>query len=255
IRAWEKSGLIHAVETVHGISHFDYRQVVSAKTLCDLVQAGVKPARLRRSIRQLQRWLINLEQPILQLAILERDGALLFRLENGLAEPRGQRCFDFADPVDQATLSLSQWPATADQWFERGCEHADAERFDDAVKAYRQALRMGGPNPTLCFHLANALYALGEKGPARERFYQAVELKAEFGEAWNNLGTVRAELGTEGGGADRVPQGAGIGTRLRRCALQRGRSPGRHGPSFGSLPPLAGLRPTRRAQRLGSPRT
>jgi tetratricopeptide (TPR) repeat protein len=195
LRAWVKSGLIHAVETEHGISHFDYSQVVSAKTLCDLIQAGVKSDRLKRSMRQLQRWVKNLEEPMQQLAILERDGELLVRLENGLAEPTGQRCFDFADPVDGETVSLSQPIVPADEWFELGCEHEDAQRFDEAVKAYRQALLTGGPNPTLCFNLANALYALGEKGPASERFYQAVELKPDFVEAWNNLGTALADLG------------------------------------------------------------
>jgi hypothetical protein len=39
-----------------------------------LVEAGVKPERIRRSIEQMRTWLGSIEQPLLQLAILEQNG-------------------------------------------------------------------------------------------------------------------------------------------------------------------------------------
>jgi len=52
----------------------DEGQVVSARTMSGLVEAGVKPERIRRSIEQMRTWLGSIEQPLLQLAILEQNG-------------------------------------------------------------------------------------------------------------------------------------------------------------------------------------
>src|SRR5262249_48851574 len=192
VRRWLTAGLIRAVETVDGVSYFDYQQVVSARTLSDLTHAGVGSDRLRRSIQQMQTWLNDVEQPLLQLAVMEQSGELLVRLEDGLAEPTGQRRLDF-DAVDEPA-SLSQPPATAVHWFELGCEHEDAGQFDEAADAYRQAIAVGGPNAVTCFNLANCLYAMGQKELAAERYSQAAETDGRFAEAWNNLGVVLVEL-------------------------------------------------------------
>jgi tetratricopeptide (TPR) repeat protein len=194
LRRWVAAGLIQAAETINGISLFDYSQVVSARTLCDLFHAGVRPDRLRRSIRQLQSWMDNVEQPLLQLAVLERNGDLVVRLEDGLAEPTGQRCFDFADCEEHHTVSLSQPPLTADEWFELGCQHENGDRLGEAVEAYRQALLASGPNFHISFNLANVLYRQGDKEQAVERYHQALELDQSAAEVWNNLGVALADL-------------------------------------------------------------
>ena len=192
VRRWLTAGLIRAVETVDGVSYFDYQQVVSARTLSDLVQAGVGPDRLRRSIQQMKTWLRNVESPLLQLAVMEQSGELLVRLKDGLAEPTGQRRLDF-DAADEP-VSLSQPPETAVNWFELGCEHEDSGQFGDAADAYRQALAVGGPDAVACYNLANCLYAMGQKELAAERYAQAAETDGSFAEAWNNLGVVLVEL-------------------------------------------------------------
>jgi tetratricopeptide (TPR) repeat protein len=193
VRRWLTAGLIRAVETVDGVSYFDYPQVVSARTLSDLNQSGVGTDRLRRSIEQMQTWLKNVEQPLLQLSVMEQSGELLVRLNDGLVEPTGQRRLDF-DAVDEP-VSLSQLPATAAHWFELGCELEETGQFDDAADAYRQALAIGGSSAVACFNLANCMYAMGHKELAAERYSQAAETDGSFAEAWNNLGIVLADLG------------------------------------------------------------
>jgi tetratricopeptide (TPR) repeat protein len=195
IRRWAAAGVIRPVETTQGISYFDYGQVVSARTMSGLVEAGVKPERLRRSIVQMQRWMGNIEQPLLQLAILEQNGELLVRLDDGLADTSGQRHFDFDDGSEPPEVSLLQPPVNAEQLFEQGCRNEEWGRFDEAAEAYRQALLVGGPNPTICFNLANVLNAMGQKEQAVERYYQVVELNRADVDAWNNLGVVLADLG------------------------------------------------------------
>jgi tetratricopeptide (TPR) repeat protein len=195
IRRWTTAGVIRPVETTEGISYFDYGQVVSARTMSSLVAAGVKPERLRRSIEEMQKWLGSIEQPLLQLAILEQNGELLVRLDDGLADTSGQRHFDFDDVSETPEVSLPQPPVTAEQLFEQGCRNEECGRLNEAAEAYRQALLLGGPNPTICFNLANVLNAMGHKEQAVERYYQVVELNRADVDAWNNLGVVLADLG------------------------------------------------------------
>jgi tetratricopeptide (TPR) repeat protein len=194
LRRWLRAGLIEAVEVAYGVNHFDYCQVVGARTLCELIATGVSPERLRRSMQQLQAWIGNSGSPILQLATLEKNGELLVRLEDGLAEPGGQRCFDFDISEDHAPLQLTEPTPTVEEWLEVAEEHEEGGRWENAVDAYRQALQLGGPTASTCFNLANTLQRLDRKEQAIERYYQAVELEPTFADAWNNLGVVLSEL-------------------------------------------------------------
>jgi tetratricopeptide (TPR) repeat protein len=195
IRRWAAAGVIRPVKIVQGVSYFDYGQVVSARTMSQLIKAGVKPQRLRRSIEQMQRWVGRIEQPLLQLSLLEQDGQLLVRLPDGLADTSGQRYFDFDELLAPVEVTLSRQPATAEELFEQGCRHEEAGHLNEAAEEYRYSLLLGGPNPMVCFNLANVLYAMGNPEQAVERYYQAVELNRGDADAWNNLGVVLAELG------------------------------------------------------------
>jgi tetratricopeptide (TPR) repeat protein len=194
LRRWMAAGLIEASDSADGVSRFDYSQAVSARGLCRLFSAGVRPSRLVRSIRQLASWLPDLERPLYQLAVLERDGELLVRLDDGLAEPGGQRCFDFNAAAEEPSVTPLERPVTAEEWFERACRHEDAGQHEEAVHAYRQALLKGGPSASISFNLANVLANLGQLDQAMERYYQCVEIEGDFAEAWNNLGVVLSKL-------------------------------------------------------------
>jgi len=194
LRRWMAAGLIEASDSTDGVSRFDYSQAVSARGLCRLFSAGVKPARVVRSIRQLASWLPDLERPLHQIAVLERDGELLVRLDDGLAEPGGQRCFDFGAAADEPHATPLERPVTANEWFERACRHEDAGQNEEALHAYRQALLAGGPSASVSFNLANVLARLGQVDQAIERYYQCVEIEGDFAEAWNNVGVVLSKL-------------------------------------------------------------
>lgn len=194
---WLEGGLIHAEEYQHGIAFFDYHQVASAKTLCELVRAGVTVRRIRQSFEQLRTWAGEVAEPLAQLALLEKDGALLVRVGDSLAEPSGQLRLDF-DNVEESALPFADQERTADEWFALASQHEEAGSLTEAELGYRQALLSGGADPVACFNLANVLYALGRKSEAAERFAISVELNPECAEAWNNLGIVLSELKRSG---------------------------------------------------------
>jgi len=196
IRWWVRMGLIRPAKVVHRLAYFDFHEVRSAKVLCDLVRSGASPSRVRRSLEALRSWLKHLDEPLRQMALLERNGRLLARLKTGeLIEPGGQLWIDFSQDEERPVRAIEPEPRTVDHWLRLGLEHEDRGDLNEAEEAYRQALLEAGPRPELCFNLGNVFYALGSKAQAVERFRQAVELDPQYVEAWNNLGNALSELG------------------------------------------------------------
>ena len=208
---WVKAGLLEPARTDHGVWYFDFRQASAAKTLCDLARSGVSLKRMRKSLQQLRAWMPEAEQPLQQLAVLERDGRQLVRLADGdLAATDGQLHLDFdvssgAPEVDEHQPCLricadghgrsAGSPRTPADWFSLAVEQQAGGFLEEAAASYREALLAGGPDAQTCFDLAGVLHALGRRAEAIERYWQAVEVEPRFGDAWNNLGTVLAEAG------------------------------------------------------------
>ena len=192
-------GLIHPVKTVHRLSYFEFQQVAYAKALCELIRSGISMRRIQRSLEQVKGWLPGVESTLAQLPLVERAGSLFVQLDGGrVAEPNGQLVFDFLLPEEAAERQASiidVEPRSVAGGFELALHHEDADQFLDARQAYLEALRLGGPEPELCFNLANVLYALEQKDQALERFRQCIELDPQYVEAWNNLGNVLTEQG------------------------------------------------------------
>lgn len=196
LRSWMRAGLLESVAMVQGVCYFDFHQVTGVRTLWDLTRAGVKVEKIRRSLERLTRCLPGLDTSLAQLRILERNGLLLVRLDEGqLVEPSGQIHFDFEEPGNAAVRPTGPASVNAEGWWEEGCALEDAGQLAEAARAYREALYLGGPDAKVCFNLGNVLYGLGQLGQAAERFRQAVELDHEHAGAWNNLGNALAELG------------------------------------------------------------
>ena len=203
IRGWVKAGLITPAKTIHGVWHFDFRQVSAVKTLDHLIRSGVKVRRLRHSLRRLRCWLPETQRSLDQLTFLERNGELLLRLEHGdLASADGQLQleFDTQEDAESPSLKLHAGPRTATEWFEQGVEQEQAGFLAEAAESYRQALQKGGPDAQTCFDLAGVLSAMGQKKEAVERYQQAVEINRDFGDAWTNLGITLCELGRKEAG-------------------------------------------------------
>jgi tetratricopeptide (TPR) repeat protein len=198
VRAWVRLGLVQPVETALGVHYFDFGQARWAKTLCELARAGVSSNRIRRSLQQLKRWLPEADQPLSQLAVLERDGKLLVRGDKGLlAEPSGQAVLDFGNEAGSEAVAFDPGPQNGEEWFEVGREQEEAGRLAEAADAYREALALAGPVARTCFNLGNVLYAQGHHEQAAQRFRQAVKAEPAFAAAWNNLGIALADLGKD----------------------------------------------------------
>lgn len=195
LRVWIKAGILAPIDTIQGIPYFDFAQVSGIRTLWELTQAGVSSAQIRRSLERLSTWMPSMESSLSQLQLLEGNGTLLVRTEQGLADASGQLHLEF----DDAPPVLPSLPATsvsAEEWRERGYALHDEGRYEASAHAYRQALFLGVSNPVgIIYNLGSVLYATGQLGAAAERFRQALELQHDYAPAWNNLGNALMESG------------------------------------------------------------
>ena len=231
LRAWIRRGLLKPVRSERRVEWFDFRTATEIKRLAELTTNGVSVATLRESLRRIAAWLPETESALARLEHWAGQAGLLVRVGDGQrAEPTGQLRMLFEDDVPvapsplpgpppatapEATVAPATRPVftvirggaqapgaapadpsarSADEWFELALEYEDAERLDDAARAYREALLAGGPSAEIAFNLGNVLYSLGRWEEALSRFQQAVEADPEFVEAWNNLASVHAQF-------------------------------------------------------------
>lgn len=193
IRGWSRAGLIRAARTLHRLEYYEFREVAAAKSLADLVEAGISPARIRRSLERIRGWLPGAADSLAARALLGESGELLLRLEGGeLAEPTGQLRLDFAAAWREEEPFLLRTPR---QWCAEAQRLEDAGDLSAASRAYHEALAADPHLAEARFGLANVLYLLENAAEAAAEYLRAVELDPDYVEAWNNLGNAFAELG------------------------------------------------------------
>lgn len=125
IRAWMRRRLIRPVKVARRLAWFDFREVALARALHSLTSAGVSPARIGRSIRELAQWLpeaqgAQAQAMLTQLQTFAEGPTLSIRLQDGrLADPGGQLLLDFhraeagAAPRGAAIRAFAPLPAAA----------------------------------------------------------------------------------------------------------------------------------------------
>lgn len=199
IRRWVRAGLVAPVETLRGGERFEFWQIAAVRRLDELVRSGVDPRRLKRTMSRLRRWLPEAERALARLDLL--DQRLTLRDDQGeLIDIDGQRLFDFAGeeeahPTELSLLAFDESRPSIEAEFERACSLEREGSYVAAEGAYRDWLVKYGPDPDVCFNLANVLRELGRNEAAIERYRQAIELDPEYAAAWLNLGIALADEG------------------------------------------------------------
>ena len=180
IRRWARIGLIRPVRRVCRLPYFDFREVSSAQRLAQLLDEGVTPETLEKSLTQLSRSLAGTDRSLAQLTLLVQDDKVVVRDQHGVVNPapasvcwistrksstarlsiarrirRGDEsgtADKLTTTVDRCTISfleaslrlddraMKDW--TADEWFHEGCRLAEESAFESAVNAFRNSLSL-----------------------------------------------------------------------------------------------------------------
>ncbi|ESS04621.1 MAG: hypothetical protein A07HR67_00557 [uncultured archaeon A07HR67] len=83
-------------------------------------------------------------------------------------------------------------------WVNKGAAHAELEEYDEAIGAYKEALRIDDDSEHAATAETNLAYALWESGrseQALEHAERAVEIDPRFAQAWYNRGFLLIERG------------------------------------------------------------
>ena len=215
LRYWERTDLVRRVSALPmdepassdaAQPGFDFRSLVSVKSIVALLAQGVPLRRIRRGLDGVRSILPELD-PVSALRWQPIARCLVVRHEGVLMEPNGQLVLEFPGPDAGGVATLAEHVAPlgspeaqrrALQHFERGCAlDTDRETWGQAAEAYRQAIDCDPEFADAHCNLGSVCFNRGEREEAREAFARAVELVPGHVEANLNLGTMLEELGQD----------------------------------------------------------
>jgi len=189
LQRWEQFGLVHSHNGL-----YDFQDVVSLQTVCDLVGRGVKPETVAQSLKRLALVLPGTERPLAQLKIVaEHPKSILADFGQYRLSPGGELYFNFgSEPKSEApVISFPSNDLESHGWFERGQVCEEEERLEEAEKAYRNAILKSPHFPEAYFNLGNVLLELGRLDAAEEVYRTAATQNPRFASAWYNLAHVQ----------------------------------------------------------------
>ncbi|HET6962786.1 MAG TPA: tetratricopeptide repeat protein [Terriglobia bacterium] len=192
LQRWEQFGLIRPVEGL-----YDFQDLVSLRTIAELVERGVRPEVIAKSLQSLSSILPEVDRPLSQLKIVAQNPrALSVDLGESLMAPNGQMLINFDEaPRREATIVPLHATPSETEWFEYGQACEESEDYSEAVGAYRRAVAAEPRFAAAWFNLGNALRMLGQLDMAAEAYREASRRDAGMAAAWYNLADVEEEQG------------------------------------------------------------
>ena len=212
---------------------FSFRDLIVLRTAQALASAKIPARRITRSLKELRRRLPE-AMPLSGLSIealadrvVVKDGLRRWQADSG------QYILDFEGDPSTGSLSVIEHgeanaPASAEDWFERGCElerrdaeaarkayeralqsepaHAgahvnlgrllhEAGRFAEAERIYRRAILACGDEPLLLYNLGVLLEDMGRKSTAMDAYEKALRGDPRFADCHYNLALLCKSLG------------------------------------------------------------
>lgn len=158
-------------------ARFEFRDLLVARNVQWLLDAGVKLARIVAAALAVQRQAADPRILASGRLVKRPDGALAFQVGRHLADGDGQLHL----PLDHHDHP------TAEQLFALAEEAEDDERWADAEALYRRLLLLDPRDVVSRFNLSNTLREQGRTVEAERLLREVITLDPGFAEAWYNL--------------------------------------------------------------------
>jgi tetratricopeptide (TPR) repeat protein len=100
----------------------------------------------------------------------------------------------FKEAIEELRVFLRDSPDSIEGWYNLGYALTEIEEYDEAIRAYDEALAIDNGIFVLWFNKGTALYEQRDFEKAKECYEKALEINPEDAEAWNNLGNCFSRL-------------------------------------------------------------
>lgn len=191
---WEKLRLVEP-HSSGAEKFYDFRDLISLRTAKQLIEKGVRPTRLRRSLVALQQKLAEVQEPLTELRILSNGHDVMIDRGGSRLEPiSGQFMLNF--DTRELSNKVSVMPErNAEAWFLLALQHESQAAPVKAIEAYEHVLSVNPRHLDAVINLGMLYYEQADLEKALGCFQRAVELYPQSAIAHFNLGSALDEIG------------------------------------------------------------
>ena len=207
LRYWERTEFVGPSVTRGRRRFYTFQDLIAIRAAKGLLDNGLALQEVRRSVEAIREALPKVVRPLAELRVVAEGSAMLVRDETGAFEPRtGQLVLDFrVETLREDVVRVLRPPTTPghEQAYVRyleGCRlDEDEATFDDAERAYRDALTLDPALTSALTNLGNLRFRRGDEETALACYQKALQIDPSQPEALYNLGFVAQEQGDEDG--------------------------------------------------------
>jgi tetratricopeptide (TPR) repeat protein len=209
LRYWERTALLEpAVARDSGDSRregseFEFRDLVTVRSVLSLLDRGVSLRRIRRSVDALRKRIPDVDRPLGSLRPwLDGSPRVVVRHDGVLVEPDGQFVLEFgptrvSSPVTLCVrASSASRGESASQWFEQGCKlDSNRNTYAEAIEAYTRAIECDPECADAHCNLGSVYFNQDRLASARGCFERTLVIDPLHVEANLNLATLLEDEG------------------------------------------------------------
>src|SRR5258708_9432378 len=192
---WDRLRLV-SPRKEQGNRFYSFRDLISLRTIKQLIDHGVPANRLRRAVAALREKLAQVHMALSELRVLSDGKDVVVESEGARLEPlSGQFVLNFETRELGEKVRVMAGP-NADEWLATALEYeAEGKTRAQAIDAYDRALCVDPRKPEALIDCGTLCYEDGNLKKAAEYFRRALEVDRENALAHFNLGSVLEETG------------------------------------------------------------
>ena len=209
LKYWERTALLEpavvrdSADSRREGSDFEFRDLVTVRSVLSLLDRGVSLRRIRRSVDALRKRIPDVDRPLGSLRPwLDGSRRVVVRHDGVLVEPEGQLVLEFAPTKSETPVSL-RTPETsaslldaAANWFEQGCKlDSNRNTYAEAIEAYKRAIECDPDFADAHCNLGSVYFNQDRLASSRICFERALVNDPNHVEANLNLATLLEEEG------------------------------------------------------------